>query len=269
MRKALGVILTIFLALIVLFPFYYAIIGSFFTASDFATSPARLFPSSLTLANYEKVATHRYFASYVVNSLITGLLGAIIRLVVSYLAAYAFAYFKFKLSKALLFFLLGSMFIPSDLLLVENYITIQKAGLLDSYLGIISTSLLSAAHILMLYQYFCSVPQELHDTASIDGCTDFSYSIRILIPLSLSVLSSLFLQSFVNIFNSYLWPLLVTNKQRMRTVQVGITMLGYSESLNWGPTFAAIVVILIPFTLLFILMRKHVMEAISKGYMHI
>lgn len=262
-------LLTIVMVVIVIFPFCYALSGSFFSPGDFTSSPAHLLPSSLRWENYLKVFTHRYFARYVVNSLITAVLGSAIRMVIAILAAYAFAFFRFRGSRLLLGFLLGTMFIPSDLLLVQNYITVQKLGLLDTYLGIISTSLLPTAHILMLRQFFLSIPSSIHDSARMDGLDDGRFITALLLPLSKAVISSLLLQSFVNIFNNYLWPLLVTNRPAMRTVQVGITMLGFAESLNYGPIFAAITLIMIPFLILFILMRRMIMRALSRGYMYI
>lgn len=262
-------ILTIILAVVVIFPFFYALSGSFFSASDFTSTPAHILPSELRWSNYAKVFTHRYFNTYLANSIITGILGTAIRMLLAVIAAYAFSFFRFRGRRVLLCVLLGTMFIPSDLLLVQNYITVQRLGLLDTYLGIVSTSLLPAAQILMLRQFFLSVPSSIHDSARMDGCTDARFIVSILIPLSKAVLSALLLQSFVTIFNSYLWPLLVTNRPRMRTVQVGITMLGFAESLNYGPVFAAIVVILIPFLILFILMRRVIMKALSKGYMYL
>lgn len=267
--RVLALLLTIILAAIILFPFFYAILGSFFSAADFATSPARLWPSEMRVSNYSRVLSHRYFGSYVMNSLITGVLGSLIRIVIGIAAAYAFAYYRFKGSRFLFAFIVGTMFIPSDLLLVQNYITVQKLGLIDTYLGIISTSLLPAAQILMLRQFFLSVPRSLHDSALMDGAGDRTYILKILLPLSRAIISSLILQSFVTIFNSYLWPLLVTNRPRMRTVQIGITMLGFAESLNYGPVFAAIVILLIPFLIIFILMRRRIMEALTRGYMYV
>lgn len=267
--RVLTILLTIAMALIILFPFFYAVLGSFFSAADFATSPARLWPSALRISNYTRVLSHRYFPTYIMNSLITGIAGSLIRIIIGIAAAYAFAYYRFPLSRFLFAFIIGTMFIPSDLLLVQNYITVQKLGLIDTYLGIIITSLLPAAQILMLRQFFLSVPKSLHDSALMDGAGDRIYIQKILLPLSRAVISSLILQSFVTIFNSYLWPLLVTNRPRMRTVQIGITMLGFAESLNYGPVFAAIVILFIPFLIIFILMRKRIMEALTRGYMYV
>ena len=145
--------------------------------------------------------------------------------------------------------------------------TIQKLGLLDTYAGIISTSLLPASQILMLRQYFRSIPGSIRDSAMMDGCSDERYILSILLPISRALVSTFLLQGFVGMFNSYLWPLLVTNSPSMRTVQIGITMLGYAESLDYGPVFAAIVVVTVPFVVAFILMRRRIMAALSRGYM--
>ena len=160
------------------------------------------------------------------------------------------------------------MFIPSDLLLAQNYITIQRLGLLDTYLGIISTSLMGAGQIFMLRQFMKTVPEEIHESALLDGTGDFAYMRYILLPLSKAVIVTLSLQSFVGIFNAYLWPLLVTNRASMRTVQVGITTLGFSESLNYGPTMAAVIILFIPFAMLFMVFKKSILKALEKGYLY-
>lgn len=266
-RSAFRIMATVVLALIVLFPFLYALLASFFAASDFATSPARFIPEVWNVSNYSRIAANRYFPTYVVNSVLTGLMSTSIRMVVAFLASYAFSHFRFKGDSACLAFIILTLFIPSDLLLSGNYMTIQKLGLLDTYAGIISTSLLPASQILMLRQYFRSIPGSIRDSAMMDGCSDERYILSILLPISRALVSTFLLQGFVGMFNSYLWPLLVTNSPSMRTVQIGITMLGYAESLDYGPVFAAIVVVTVPFVVAFILMRRRIMAALSRGYM--
>ena len=252
-RSAFRIMATVVLALIVLFPFLYALLASFFAASDFATSPARFIPEVWKVSNYSRIAANRYFPTYVVNSVLTGLMSTSIRMVVAFLASYAFSHFRFKGDSACLAFIILTLFIPSDLLLSGNYMTIQKLGLLDTYAGIISTSLLPASQILMLRQYFRSIPGSIRDSAMMDGCSDERYILSILLPISRALVSTFLLQGFVGMFNSYLWPLLVTNSPSMRTVQIGITMLGYAESLDYGPVFAAIVVVTVPFVVVTLL----------------
>ena len=255
------------LALLVLFPFIYALLASFFSAGDFATSPARILPSSWSFRNYQRALSNRHFPTYMLNSLVTGVMSALGRMVIAMLASYALAYFRFAGRKFIFALLALTLFIPGDLLLSGNYLTIQRLGLLDSWLGIISTSLVPASQILMLRQFFLSIPASIRDSAAMDGASDRRYIISILIPISRAVISTLLLQSFVSMFNSYLWPLLVTNRTDMRTVQIGITMLGYAESLDYGPIFAAIVIVLIPFLAVFILMHRRIMASLRQGYM--
>ena len=266
--KKISYILLILMMVIVLFPFLYALSASFFSASEFLTYPAKLFPSKLSFSNFIKVLNHKYFTRYIINSLYTGLLGTFLRLAISFSAAFAFTHYRFKYREALFSFLVLTLFIPSDLLLVENYITIQRLHLLDTYIGIISTGLFGASQIFILRQFMKTIPQDIHESALLDSASDYKYILLILLPLSKAMLVTLALQSFVNIFNSYLWPLLVTNTPKMRTIQVGITMLGFSESLNYGPTIAAIILLFIPFALLFVIFKKSIMKALEKGYLY-
>lgn len=257
------------LAFLVLLPFAYTFLASFFSAADFATSPGKILPSSWSFANYAKALSNRWFPTYILNSVATGLLSAFIRMAVAVPASYAFSHLRFKGSNAILGAILLTLFIPSDLLLVGNYATIRALNLTDTYLGIISTSLLPAAQILMLRQHFLAVPSSIRDCAALDGCSDSRYVFSVLLPMSKAILATFFLQSFVGMFNSYLWPLLVTNRPNMRTVQVGITMLTSAESLNAGPTFAAITMVTAPFIAVTALMRRRIMAALAKGRMHI
>ena len=132
--KKISYILLILMMVIVLFPFLYALSASFFSASEFLTYPAKLFPSKLNFSNFIKVLNHKYFTRYIINSLYTGLLGTSLRLAISFSAAFAFTHYRFKYREALFSFLVLTLFIPSDLLLVENYITIQRLHLLDTYI---------------------------------------------------------------------------------------------------------------------------------------
>ena len=268
-EKAVLFIFTLIFAIVIVFPFVYALSASFFSASDFASSPARFLPSSFSFRNYQKVLANRYFLPYIMNSVITGVLSTVIRMIIAVAAAYAFSYYRFRGRSFLFSLIVLTLFVPSDLLLTGNYLTIYRLGLIDTYLGIISTSLLPASQILMLRQYFCCIPSSIHDSAMMDGAGDGRYIISVLVPVSKAVISTFALQGFIAMFNSYLWPLLVTNSPSMRTVQVGITMLGYAESLDYGPVFAAIILIFIPFLLLFIFMRKRIMKALRQGCMFI
>ncbi len=268
MKKTLLFLITLIFAVIVAFPLFYALSASLFEIQDFTATPARIITSHINLNNYIRALGHNYYLRYLTNSLIMAFLGTALRLSIAFLAAYAFATFNFKGKELCFFILIGTLFFPSDVMLQQNYLTVVALGLKNTYLGLVITSILGVSQIIVLRLFFISIPQALYDSAKIDGAGDFIIMRHILLPLSSPLLASLALQSGLSFFNSYLWPLIITDKVNMRTIQVGITMLGFSESLDYGPLFAAISIILLPTILVFIFTRKLIVKALTKNYLY-
>lgn len=254
------------LSLIIVFPLFYTLSASFFTYADFTSIPARLLPSSPTLDNYIRAFSESHLARFLGNSLITALMGTVLRMTISILCAYAFTFYTFKGRDIFFILIVATMLLPSDALLLANYSTIRSLHLTDTYLGIIITLLLAPTHIFMLRQYFKTLSTEYREAALIEGCSDFRFLTTLLIPISKAVVIALAIHSFSTIFNDYLWPLLVTNKESMRTVQVGLTMLGFSENLDYGPQFAAITVLLTPILIAFIAMHNTIQTSVSTRF---
>lgn len=253
------------LAAVILFPLIYTISASFFTPQDFTGTDAAFLPSSLSLRNYQLALSHSHFGRYVMNSLITAAMTAAARSAISILAAFAFTHLRFRGSRMLLIALLSTLFIPSDALLYENYVTVARLHLMDSYAGIILPSLFSASAMLLTAGAYLSADRDIYDAAMIDGAGDIRYLASILLPLTAPVSATVFIQAFISSFNSYLWPLLVTSRPSMRTVQVGITMLGFAEAGETGAQFASIVLITLPFAAAILLGRKPIMKALAGG----
>ena len=258
----------ILLAVVIIFPVLYALSASFFSPVDFTDSHAHLLPSSPDFSNYSMALSNRYYPRFIANSLITSLLLAALRTVISVLAAFAFTHLHFRGQRALLIALLATLFIPSDAMLYENYITTARLGLLDSYPGIVLPSILSASAILMMAGAHNGIDRDVYDAARIDGAGDIRYILTMLIPLTAPVTGAVFIQAFVSSFNSYLWPLLVTTRPSMRTIQIGITMLGFADEGELGAQFASIMLITIPFLLILALSRRLIMNALSGGGVH-
>ncbi len=268
MKKTLTFILTLLFAAIVAFPLFYTLSASLFQIQDFTSTPARIITSGITLENYARALKHNYYLRYLFNSLVMVLLGTLLRLGIAFVAAYAFAAFNFKGKELCFLLLIGTMFFPSDVMLQQNYLTVVHMGLKNTYLGLVIPSLLGVSQIIILRLFFLSVPRAIYDSAKIDGAGDYIIIRHILLPLSTPLLASLALQTGLSFFNSYLWPLIITDKVNMRTIQVGITMLGFSESLDYGPLFAAISIILIPTMVIFIFTRKLIVKALTKNYLY-
>ncbi len=255
------------LGFVVVFPIYYTVAASFFSLHEFSMFPPRLFPTSFSPIHYIRAITESPLLRFMGNSLVVSGVGTIIRMAVAILAAFAVAFFDFKGKRVLFFLIIGTMMLPPDALIIENYLTVSRFGLVDSYLGIMSVYLLGPVQLFMLRQSFKTIPRTYREIASIDGCSDLSFLFAVVLPLSRPVVLALSLHSFVTLWNTYLWPLLVTNAPQMRTVQVGITLLGYVDSLDFGPIFAAITLMIMPSILLLLVLRKKIVAGIQSGIM--
>lgn len=258
--------LGLLLGCLVLFPLFYGVMGAFKSPAEFVAWPPTVFPRSFGyLKNFETVFTQLPMLRYFWNTLVVSVFSTVIKLVIALLAAYAFVYFDFAGKKALFFLLLGTMMLPPDTLTITNYQTVSHLGLLDTYLGIGIVSFVGASQMFMLRQHFLSSPKPIREAAQMDGCGDLRFIAFILTPMSLPLLLTLFLQAFVIQWNAYLWPLLVTNTNEMRTVQIGITMLTTLEGTNYETVLAGAAVALIPAVLLFLFLRKSITRTMSGG----
>ena len=254
------------LGCVILFPVFYGVMGAFKTPAEFISDPPTVLPASFAnLENFRTVFTQVPMLRFFLNSLITSLLSAGVRVAVALLAAYAFVFFRFRGQRALFFLILGTMMLPADTLLITNYQTVSRLGLLDSYLGISIVSFVGASQMFMLRQHFMAFSKSVREAAQIDGCGDMRFIASILLPMSLPLLLILLLQSFIAQWNAYLWPLMVTNSNAMRTVQVGITMLTTIEGTNYETILAGAAVAMLPAVLLFILLRRSLTRNMTTG----
>ena len=255
----------IFLGLIIVFPVVYCILGAFKTPAEFM-SPKLLPNSFLYLENFKNALRQAPMMRYMLNSFIMATAGTLIRLVFSVCAAYALTHFDFKLKNFCFFLVLGTMMMPGDTLLITNYVTVSKMGLLNTYLGMIIVSFVSASQMFMLRQKFLSIPRDLRHAAMLDGCGDIRYILTILLPICKPILTTLFVQSFIAMWNAYLWPLIVTaSSPEMRTIMVGITKLNSWEDTNYELVLAGVTISLIPSFILFMIMRRNMTKGGTDG----
>lgn len=269
MRKKTGSIafqvLCIAIAVIVLFPIWYAVSVSFMPQKEVLASPPNLLPSAPTLANYATVFSRTLVGRYMFNSLVVALISSVSRIIIGSMAAFAFAFFEFRGKSVLFALTMATIMIPPDILIVSNYTTISKWGLINHYLGICSIFLVAANNIFLLRQHFLTFAKSLQEAAYLDGCSNRKFFTRILLPSSTPIITTVFISSFVSVWNQYVWPLLVTNRNEMRTIQVGITMLKDRESSVFGPVMAGAVIALIPTVLVFILFQRKIVSGMMSG----
>lgn len=258
-------VIAIFLGLIIIFPVVYCILGAFKTPAEFMS--AKLLPNSFGyLENFKNALHQAPMFRYMINSFIMAFGGTVVRLVFSVCAAYALTHYDFKGKNFCFFLVLGTMMMPGDTLLVTNYQTVSDLGLLNSYLGMMIVSFVSASQMFMLRQRFLSIPRDLRQAAEIDGCSDLRYITTILLPICKPILTTLFVQSFIGLWNAYLWPLIVTaSSPNMRTIMVGITKLNSWEDTNYELVLAGVTISLIPSFIMFMIMRRNMMKGGTDG----
>ena len=257
-------------AVVVLFPFYWMVLTSLksYAAYNAEYTPS-FFTLSPTLENYAEAFTAVPLGRYLLNTLIFSVLTTAAMVVVSTLAAYAFAQLSFR-GKDLLFGLFLSMtMIPSELVVITNFVTITNLDLRNSFPGLILPSITSVFYIYLLKESFEQVPNELYKAAKVDGTSDLKYLWKVMVPICRPTLVTITILKLIECWNSYVWPRLITDDAAYFLVSNGIQEIrenGFGRE-NIPAMMAAVVVISVPLILLFLAFRKKIMEGVSRGGM--
>ncbi len=265
LKKTLFLIFSIAIGIMIIFPILYALSISFMNQGEVFQFPPRLFPSKLNFDNYKEAIKSAPILRFILNSFIVASAVTVGQLITASLSAYAFAFFEFKGKNFIFIAILATMMIPGDAIIIANYLTVSSWKWLDSYRVLIVPYLTSAMGIFMMRQYYLTIPKELREASIIDGCSSFKFLIKVVIPLSKPISGALGIYVFLMTWNQYMWPLLVTNDANKRTVQIGISMLQYSEAQSYGVIMAGIVLILIPSIFIFIAGQEQLVKGMTSG----
>ena len=255
-------------ALMVLFPFYWMILSSI---KSYSAYNAEYIPQFITLAptleNYfsafTAVSLGRYFANTVIYTVAT----TAIMLIVTILAAFAFARLDFK-GKDLVFTLfLALMMIPGEMVVITNFVTITSMDLRNTFMGLILPSITSVFYIYLLKENFAQIPDELYLAAKVDGTSDLKYLLKVMVPICKPTIVTVTILKVIECWNSYVWPRLITDDEMYYLVSNGIQEIrenGFGRE-NIPAMMAAVVVISVPLIILFLIFRKKIMEGVSRG----
>lgn len=249
----------------VVLPIVYATLISFMPPNEILRRPPKFIPEHWVLDNYRLAISSTPLLRFMYNSLVMAGISSIVRIITASLAAYAFSFFSFRGKNAMFMLFMGSIMIPGDIVLVTNYRTVAHLGLINTYLGMMIIFFCSATNIFMMRQYFLTFSTSLKEAATIDGCGNLRFFLQILLPLSTPIMTTIFISAFIGTWNTYLWPLLVTNENMMRTVQVGVTMMNFPDGIVYGPVMAASMLVLLPTLLVFLVFRKRIVGGIMGG----
>ena len=264
------VIIYVFLsiwALIVLFPFYWMIITSLKTFTSYnAEQIPTLFAMPPTFENYLTAFTEVNLARYLFNTITFSIITTILTVVVITLAAFAFARLKFRGKGVIFILILSLMMIPNELVVITNYTTMVNLNLRNTFTGLILPSIMSIFYIYWLRQVFMQVPDEIYLAAKVDGTSDFKYLLKVLVPIAKPTMISITLLKFIECWNLYVWPRLITTDSKYYLVSQGIQMIkqnGFGRE-NIPAMMAAVVVVSLPILIIFIIFRKQIMAGVAR-----
>ncbi|MCD8008274.1 MAG: carbohydrate ABC transporter permease [Clostridiales bacterium] len=251
------------LAAFLLFPVFYCLSMSLMTNQEIYAQ--KIFSFSFNIENYAKALKMAPLFRYILNTVIVAGVSVLLQMVTGTLAAFAFSMLRFRGRNVLLLLFLATMMIPGQAIIIANYLTVSSWNMANTYTALILPYACTAFAVFNLRQGFLSLPKELHEAAMIDGCTNFRYFYSIALPLLKPSLGALGIYEFLQVWNNYLWPLLITSKTEMRTVQIGLSMLQDGEAAQYGPVMAGAMLVLIPSIIVFLVGQKQMVAGLTSG----
>ena len=261
----------IFVVLIMLFPIYWMIISSFKTSTELLAPVPTLWPKEFIWENYPNVLNRAPFARYLVNTLATTVVMMLGELTIGVMAAYGFAKGEFKGREFLFMLVLGALMVPIQVTFVPIYVFIARLNMIDTYLGVIVPNLVSAYFVFMLRQNFMAVDNSYIEAGKVDGMGRFGTIFHVLCPMCKPTLITVSIISFINGWNSYFWPKMVTKTEASRTIAVGVQQLKNTfagmEVSNYNEIMAGAVMAIVPIIALFLILQKYIMTGMSKAAM--
>lgn len=258
-------LLLFLVCLLFFFPFIWMLLGSVKSASE-VMNPDVFFPQRWLFSNYREAWRYAPFGTFFKNSIIQASTIVVFQIVTSSLAAYSFAKMHYILKKPLFTLFLATMMIPQEATIITNYLTVSRLGLFNTTAAVVAPSLVSVFGIFLLRQYFLNIPDALLESARIDGAGDLRIFFHICLPISGSALATIAIIGFIASWNSYLWPMVVTNSLAMKNVQTGMHyIMAIDDSLKpWNILMAAATILIVPVAVLFVSMQKFYVKGIAR-----
>lgn len=257
-----------FWAILVLFPFYWMILSSLKSYAQYnGERIPKFFTLYPTLQNYKEAFTTVPLMKYFGNTVLFAVITTSIMLVVSTLAAFAFARLEFKGKNLVFTVFLSLMMIPNELVVITNFTTITNLDLRNTFTGLILPSVTSVFYIYLLKENFAQIPDELYYAAKVDGTSDLKYLIKVMVPISKPTIVSIVILKIIECWNSYVWPHLITDDEAYYLVSNGIQEIresGFGRE-NVPAMMAAVVAISIPLIIIFLVFRNQIMTGVSKS----
>jgi len=251
------------IGLTMLVPFLWMISTSLMEEHEVYQFPPKFIPSAWLWENFAEAMTLQPFGRFFLNTAIVAGASVAGQLLFCSMAAYAFARLRFPYRDPLFAVYLATMMIPGIVTIIPSFLIISMFGWVNTYWALFTPTLSSVWGIFLLRQFFQTIPGDLEDAARIDGASELAIFWHIVLPLSKPALATLAIFAFMNSWKDFLWPLIVTNRTSMRTVEVGIANFSTMYQTDWPHQMAAAVVVMLPIIIVFILAQKHFVKGIT------
>ena len=261
--RALGYVTISALAVTTVAPFLWMISTSLKEPGQVFIYPPVWIPDPVVWSSYIDVWTFVPFDRFFINTLFVATTVTTLHLVTCTLAGYAFGRLRFPGRDRLFFLYLGTLMIPGQVTLIPAFVLIKYLGWIDTYLALIVPPIFGAFGTFLLRQFFLAIPTELEDAARIDGASYLGIIVRIIVPLSGPAMATLAIFTFMGQWNSFLWPLVVTNSPKMMVISVGLRFFQGSYYTDWPKLMAASSMALVPILIVFVLGQKYFVRGIT------
>ena len=266
-RVFTGYLILILIAISMLYPFFAMVNLSFIKNEEIFSQAGKIFYSGITFENYRNVFQQIPLSRYFFNSLLVATITTIGQVIFSALAGYAFARLKFPFRNLIFLIVLITMLVPPQVNIIPLFFLMRELHLIDTYQALILPGMFGGFGIFLMRQYFLGLPKDWEESARIDGCNLFQTFFKIALPLALPTVATLALFTFVTTWNSFMWPLIVTNSESMRTLPVGLAIFkgSFRELTLWGELLACSVICTIPVIGVFLIGKKYFINDIMQG----
>lgn len=252
-------------ALFTLLPFIWMISSSLKTPAEIIKIPPQLFPDVPQFINYVKAWSAAPFGRYLLNTIIITIFTTAGVLITTVLSAFAFSRLKFPGKNVVFALFLATLMIPGEMLIVTNFITITKLKWIDTYQAMIIPWISNVFYIYLLTQFFMQVPESLYLAAKVDKCSDFKYMLKIMVPMNKSPIITVAILNVIGSWNSFMWPLLVTNSDEMRVLSNGLIRFQTEAGSSYELIMAASSIIVMPIIIIYLILRKYIIEGVTQS----
>ncbi|GJM48811.1 carbohydrate ABC transporter permease [Weissella soli] len=253
--------------LMMLLPFFWMVSTAFKTGFEAMQTPPTWFPKQLLWRNWVQTWHAAPFAQYLLNSVIISVVTTFGQVITSIMAAFAFAKLKFFGKRLLFGILLATMMVPGEMLIIPNFVTLSQWHLVNTYGALIIPWLASFFAVFALRQSFSQVPDQLYAAAKLDGASDWRFLWQILVPNAKSSIMAVALLQVIGSWNSFMWSLIVTNSETMRTLPVGLQAFSTDAGMSYPELMAAATFVILPMVILYLALNKYVVHGMRIGGM--